>query len=148
MAAIFGMQFKSATGGFFDRKKVINAVDRVTRRVLSRFGAFVRRTAKQSIRKRKKSAAADRPPSSHEGTLKRLIFFAYNRSRDSVVIGPTQSGRGDVPRLLEEGGIIRRRDPRTGRSKMLRYKPHPYMKPALDKELPGLPAMWRNAVKR
>ena len=39
---------------FFDSKKVRRSVDRATRRVLSRFGSFVRRTARSSIRKRKK----------------------------------------------------------------------------------------------
>ncbi|HOM77081.1 MAG TPA: hypothetical protein PLE88_11240, partial [Anaerohalosphaeraceae bacterium] len=56
---------------FFDSPKVIRAVDKSTRKVLSRFGAFVRRTAKQSIRKRKKSSTPGTPPSSHTGLLKR-----------------------------------------------------------------------------
>ena len=34
---------------FFDRQAVISKVDAATRRVLSKFGAFVRRSAKSSI---------------------------------------------------------------------------------------------------
>jgi hypothetical protein len=45
--------FQAAKQGFFDRAKVKNAVDAGTRRVLSRFGAFVRTRARTSIRKRK-----------------------------------------------------------------------------------------------
>jgi ribosomal protein L44E len=41
----------SAKRLFFDKKAVTSAVDRATRRVLSKFGAFTRRTAKKSIKK-------------------------------------------------------------------------------------------------
>jgi len=47
---------------FFDTKAVMRATDKATRRVLSKFGAFVRRSARSSIRKRKRtSAPASRP---------------------------------------------------------------------------------------
>src|SRR5690606_6172596 len=49
---------------FFDRKAVTSRVDKATRKVLSRFGAFVRRTARSSIRKRKKTSQPGSPPSS------------------------------------------------------------------------------------
>ena len=92
---------------FFDSATVVRAVDKSTRKVLSRFGAFVRRTAKQSIRKRKKASTPGSPPSSHTGLLKRFIFFGYDRQKDSVVIGPTRltdNNRGDAPSILEYGG--------------------------------------------
>src|SRR5690606_28852572 len=92
---------------FFDRKAVTSRVDRATRRVLSRFGAFVRRTARSSIRKRKRTSEPGKPPSSHTGMLKKFIFFGYDPRRDSVVIGPvrlSQKGRGEAPSLLEYGG--------------------------------------------
>ncbi len=141
MAGPFGMRIRST----FSPRPVMSAMDRATRRVLSRFGAFVRQTARRSIRKRKRSARAGQPPSSHVGTLKRLIFFAYDRGRESVVVGPTRARKGQA-RTLEEGGMTRRRQ--GGRLQILRYQPHPYMKPALDNERPKLPQMWRNAVKR
>ena len=59
---------------FFDRQAVISKVDAATRRVLSKFGAFVRRSAKSSIRKLKKPAPPGHPPSSHTGLLKKFIF--------------------------------------------------------------------------
>jgi len=64
---------------FFDSPKVVRAVDRTTRRVLSKFGAFVRRTARSSIRKRKRISEPGSPPSSHSGLLKKFIFFGYDR---------------------------------------------------------------------
>jgi len=47
------MTFQAAKQGFFSREKVKRSVDAGTRKVLSKFGAFVRQRAKTSIRKRK-----------------------------------------------------------------------------------------------
>jgi hypothetical protein len=132
---------------FFDRQAVISKVDAATRRVLSKFGAFVRRSAKSSIRKRKKPAPPGQPPSSHTGLLKKFIFFGYDADRRSVVIGPTrlnQKGRGEAPPLLEYGGkatLVRR-----GKKKHVTYQARPYMGPAFEKEKPQLPAMWRGSI--
>lgn len=133
---------------FFDRQAVVSKVDAATRRVLSKFGAFVRRSAKSSIRKRKKPAPPGQPPSSHTGLLKKFIFFGYDADRRSVVIGPTrlnQKGRGEAPPLLEYGGkatLVRR-----GKKKRVTYQARPYMGPAFEKEKPQLPAMWRGSVR-
>jgi len=67
---------------FFDRPRVVAAVDRTKRKALSRGGAFVRQSAKTSIRKRKGSAPPGKPPRSHEGSLRRLILFGYDRRTD------------------------------------------------------------------
>ena len=133
---------------FFDSPKVIRSVDKSTRRVLSRFGAFVRRTAKQSIRKRKKPSQPGSPPSSHTGLLKRFIFFGYDRQTDSVVIGPTrltQNNRGEAPSILEYGG----RTTVQGNKKKTRVRisARPFMGPAFEKEKPNLPSLWKNAIK-
>lgn len=139
MARQVGMVLKSM---FFDRKKVRSAVDRATRRVLSRFGAFVRRTAKSSIRKRKRVSRPGEPPSSHVGLLRRLILFGYDRDKRSVVIGPMplSSSTAEVPPLLEYGGHAKRR------GKRVRYAARPFMGPAFEDEKPELPAMWRDSV--
>lgn len=133
---------------FFDREAVTSKVDAATRNVLSKFGAFVRRTAKGSIRNRKKPAPPGSPPSSHTGLLKKFIFFGFDPDRRSVVIGPTRlnhRGRGDAPPLLEYGGetTLVRRESR----ERVTYKARPYMGPAFEKEQPKLPAMWRDSVK-
>ena len=46
---MIGMKLDAAKGLFFDRARVTNAVDRTTRKNLSRFGAFVRKRARTSI---------------------------------------------------------------------------------------------------
>lgn len=133
---------------FFDSPKVVRAVDKSTRKVLSKFGAFVRRTAKQSIRKRKKSSAPGSPPSSHTGLLKRFIFFGYDPQKRSVVIGPTrltENNRGEAPSILEYGG---RTTVNSGTKKTrVRIRPRPFMGPAFEKEKPNLPSMWKDSVK-
>jgi hypothetical protein len=91
---VIGMRFQAAKGGFFDRDKVKRAVDAGTRKVLSKFGAFVRQRAKTSIRKRKGTSPPGSPPYSHVGLLRRFILFAYNPQRKSVVIGPTLTKEG------------------------------------------------------
>ena len=133
---------------FFDSKAVLGKVDRTTRKVLSKFGAFVRRTAKSSIRKRKRSAPPGRPPSSHTGMLKKFIWFGYDPARKSVVIGPqrlSQNNRGQAPSLLEHGGTTVLL--RYGKRKRARYKARPFTGPAMEMEKPKLPAMWANSVK-
>ena len=133
---------------FFDTKAVRGKVDAGTRRVLSKFGAFVRRTARSSIRKRKKLSSPGAPPSSHIGLLKKFIFFGYEPVKRSVVIGPvrlSQKGRGEAPHLLEYGGATKVEH--RGKSKRAKVRPRPFMGPAFEKEQPQLPAMWRDSVR-
>jgi len=136
---------------FFDRKAVTGAVDKAARRVLSRFGAFVRRGAKSSIRKRKRVSAPGQPPSSHTGLLKRLIYFGYDRQRRSVVIGPQRLNQkvGDTPAALEYGGTSTVVEGLRNRRKKrhVRIRARPYMGPAFEKEQPRLPAMWASSVR-
>lgn len=135
---------------FFDRATVVRAVDAAKRRVLSKAGAFIRTTAKTSIRKRKGSAPAGTPPYSHEGSLRRLIYFGYDRSSDSVVVGPVGFKNSPAPQALEYGGktvaVRRRRGKKTSRT--VEIAARPFMWPAFEKERPQLPLLWRNSVRR
>ncbi|MFA6134559.1 MAG: hypothetical protein WC869_11145 [Phycisphaerae bacterium] len=133
---------------FFDSKAVTSAVDAGVRRVLSKFGAFVRQAARSSIRRRKAASQPGSPPSGHVGTLKRLIFFGYDTANRSVVIGPAPfRSVVEAPPLLEYGGTASRKD-RRGRSRRVTYKARPFMAPALQKELPKLLPMWGNSVRK
>jgi len=136
---------------FFDKKAVLGKVDRATRRVLSRFGAFVRRTARSSIRKRKSLSAPGAPPSSHSGLLKKFIFFGYEPRKRSVVIGPVRLSQkiGDAPEALEHGGTstVVEGGRRRRRKRRITIRARPFMGPAMEKERPKLPAMWAGSVK-
>ena len=145
------MKLGKLGGTFFNHKKVIAATDKATRSVLSRFGAFVRRTARSSIRRRKKASAPGRPPSSHTGLLKKFIFFGYDASRKSVVIGPAKlSGKNTgIPRTLEMGGSSLMQIEKKGKriKKKTAIAARPYMGPAFEKEKPKVPAMWRDSIR-
>ena len=135
---------------FFDRAAIASAVDRGVRKVLSKFGAFVRTTAKHSIRKRKTVSRPGSPPSSHVGTLKNLIFFGYDPSQRSVVIGPAsfagKTGTAEAPPLLEYGGTAKRKN-RKGKVVQATYKARPFMGPAFEEEKKQLPALWAGSIK-
>lgn len=149
--ALVGMRLQQAKGLFFDRQRVLNSVSRAERRVLSKFGAFVRRGARSSIRKRKRSSKPGQPPSSHTGLLKRNIFFVYEPTRSSVVIGPIRLNQaiGDAPAALEHGGrtqvLVGGRKRHTVRT--VSIQPRPFMGPAFEREQPKLPQMWQEAVR-
>lgn len=137
---------------FFTAKPVLRAVNKATRKVLSRFGAFVRQRARTSIRPRKGSAPPGSPPYSHTGLLRRLIYFGYDPRKRSVVIGPARLnqrspyGPTTVPEVLEEGGVVQTK--RRGKRAALRFRGNPYMGPAFEAEKSKLPALWAGSVKK
>jgi len=120
-------------------------VDATTRKSLSKFGSFVRQTARQSIRRRKGTSKPGKPPFSHSGLLKKFIYFGFDPQRTSVVIGPVvvsdKSGGGLS--ALESGGKVRLPDGRQAE-----IKPRPFMGPAFVKELPQVPSLWANSIKQ
>jgi len=143
---VIGMSLQAAKQGFFDRALVQQKVAAAERKVLSRFGAFVRQRAKTSIKKRKGTSPPGQPPHSHVGLLRKFVLFAYDPGRQSVVIGPTLLRAGaQAPRLLEHGGEATLETKR-GR-KRARYRPRPFMGPAFAAEKPKLPALWKNSVR-
>jgi len=100
------------TKTFFDRRAVVLAVGRANAMVLSKAGAFIRRTAKGSIRYSKNPSRPGQPPHAHRSKkggknspLRELIFFGFDERTASLVVGPTPfRGRAVVPRVLELGG--------------------------------------------
>jgi hypothetical protein len=147
---MISLDFKAATAGFFDRKAVTSAVDKATRRVLSKFGAFVRTRARTSMRRRKGVSAPGDPPHAHTGLIKRFLFFSYDRERKSVVIGPAKLNRvvsSTALPALEYGGRTQIEDRRGARLRTANVDPRPFMGPAYQAEAPKLPAMWRDSVR-
>ena len=135
-----------AKGNFFDRKAVVDATTVAERKVLSKFGAFVWRRSKSSIRKRKKVSKPGQPPSSHVGLLRNLIYFTFDASAHSVVIGPVLINRPTgAPETLEYGGVIAIDDGKQIRR--VPIAPRPYMGPAYEAEKPKLPDMWKDSIK-
>ena len=125
---------------FFDRSEVLKAKSRGVCKALSHFGGYVRKVARNSIKKRKGISTAGAPPHSHAGHLKDFIFYSYDRLRENVVIGPQRlRGKSEVsgktvPELLEEGGTWVRKVKRKKDGKKVTIKRHlrerPFMSPA------------------
>ena len=92
------------------------------------------------------------PPSSHTGLLKKFIFFAYEPSKQSVIIGPARLNKttGDALPALEYGGrtkIVARRH-RRRKVHTVNIQARPFMGPAFEREKPILPALWTGSIKK
>lgn len=114
---MFRFKIDTAKRFFFDSDYVAARVSKAKRKVLSMAGAFIRRTARRLITKRKSPSKPGRPPTSWTGILKRFIFFAYDPQNESVIVGPAKTNQiffdgdgepvsGTVPSVLEYGGEI------------------------------------------
>ena len=153
-----------------DFEKVQRATDRKTYKFLRRFGAFVRTTARRSMRpggKKNKVSRPFEPPRTHGGgILKNSILFEVTSNRKNVVIGPIlvsgTKGSNKVAQVLEEGGTL------TGFTTILdagetgrdafgkfvkakkpkreqvtkRIAPRPYMGPAFHENKAKLSSIW------
>ena len=144
------MKLDQAKLWFFDDVKVIQRVEKARLRVLSKFGAYVRTYARSSMRRRKKPSAPGTPPSAQStdpyATLK-TIFFSYDASSDSVVVGPVllngsrNSRFKTVPELHEKGGVTIGRD-----GKLRRYPERPFMLPSVKQNAPKFPELFAGSV--
>lgn len=145
---------------FFDRAKIQAEVDRNERRELSKIGAFVRRRARSSLRRRKRVSLPGEKPSirSRDSASLKTILFGYVPQSHSVVIGPVKLngsnlGNSTVPNLLEFGGRttvhesryydrrmpwhqgIWKQGPVEHRKRNVRIRSRPFMGPAFEEEL-------------
>jgi hypothetical protein len=128
-----------AKDSFFDRPSVLRAVERGRRRALSRYGSYVRKIAQNSMKRRKGTSPPGMPPYAHTGLLKRHIYFMYDASKQSVVIGPILIKPGSiVPSLLEYGGSVGKKV----------YQARPYMRPAHKQGLARLSDFLKDFVNR
>lgn len=158
---------------FFDRNVIKRRWNRMNKGPLQRAGLLVRKIARGSIKRGKKGGKAGlpgRPPKSRQpgGTPPFKLIFTLPQRRgfftEQVVGMVGFGGAGQpIPGLQEEGGFAQRRvfvpggqrrtkKGRFGRKvkkpirKIVRYPKRPFMKPALAKASPKLPALWRNSL--
>jgi hypothetical protein len=116
---MISLTVKQSRNGFFDRPAVIRAVGRAKAAVLSKFGAYVRRSARSSIRPDGKKGIVSgpgEPPRSHVGTLRKFLNFAWDPRSQSPVVGPEKTNQvffdgamrpvtGTVPGVPEHGAL-------------------------------------------
>jgi hypothetical protein len=93
----------------------------------------------------RRSTASSRPgepPRSQTGLLKQFLFFGWDPSTRSVVVGPARLNKPtNAPRVLEYGGIV------TIRGRSVTIFPRPYMEPAYQLEKKNLVEVWRDSVR-
>ncbi len=152
---------------FLDRVKVLEAADKGKVKALSKIGAFVWRRAKSSIKIKKGTAPAGSPPYGHTTTtrkktnkktgvtkvqpaspLREFIFFSYDPSTKSVVVGPIPLGDRAGPmalKALEMGGpsIGQFR----GKKRTISIAAHPFMGPAMEAEVAKMPEAFRDMIR-
>lgn len=93
------------TRSFFDRPAVTGAVDRAAVRVLSRFGAFVRQTARRSIRKPKQMKLSDMSPEQRESfRIRKEIAARRGETPPKRPAAPSRPGK--PPR--SQTGLLRK----------------------------------------
>lgn len=148
---MIGFKIDQAKGLFFDRQKVIDATTRAERKVLSKFGAFVRTRARTSVRRRRAISEPGAPPSSHVGLLRQHIYFVYEPQAHNVIIGAARLNGpiGNAPEALEHGGDSEAAFFSKGKrqTRRIKVRPRPFMQPAFEAELPKLDSMWRDSVR-
>lgn len=160
---------------FFDRQAVKGRMTKSNRKALSKAGAFIRRRARSSLRRRKKSSEPGRAPSVHTSdrvaTLKNILF-AYEPQSESLVVGPVklnrqtllgpQLGNTTVPQVHEFGATVRIREVKVGkgwrsgvrrvrpgqpvRVRAAKYPERPFMGPALEAEKDSIPDAWSGSL--
>ena len=156
---------------FFDRQAVIERMSRANHRALVKAGAFIRRRARSSLRRRRRVSPAGSPPSVHSqdpiATLKNILF-AYEPHSQSLIVGPVKLNQravlgpeltdATVPQIHEFGANVKVREVQRGskwlsgvrhvrpgeavRVRTAKYAPRPFMGPALEAEKENIPDAW------
>ncbi len=161
----FGYRMSKKHLSYFDKPAVMSAMDKTTRRVFSRFGAFVRQrdiTMMLRSKPEKKfgvhskvtdqggSAKAGTPPAVHLGLIVKFVQFWYDTIAQSVIVGPERlNGRlagGAALEALEYGGESLVLDHQ--KEIRVQIQPHPSINPAFEAELELLPPKWENAMEK
>jgi hypothetical protein len=100
---------------FFDRAAVTRNIDKTTARAFVKIGSLGRRIERNMIRYSPNPSKSGKPPHAHgsNSLLKEKIFFVYDATNKSVVIGPALINGAKsippgktVPEVLEFGGTI------------------------------------------
>lgn len=131
---------------FLDRPAVQKALGESLVKPLSKAGAFVMTSARRSIRKRKANSKPGNPPSSHVGLLRDRIFFGYDSSKKTVVVGPqllNSKTNPTIPEALEFGKVLRQ----SRNNRPRQYHKFPYMRPAMERELQKFPALFKDGIR-
>ena len=138
----------------FDRRRIQRASRDGSIKSLGHGAAAIRLVARRSIKRAPKARGRDakgrfvseggtipsapgKPPHTRKGQIKRAIVYAVEKQEERAVIGPQYSVMGPSAMAHEHGGRFRGQ----------KFRPRPFMGPALVKVAPRLPRMWRGSVR-
>lgn len=168
MASGFDLTIRAAKGNFFDRPKVIAAVDKGRLKYLRQGGGMVRLTARRSIRnapQKKQSELTD-----EEKTRYAIALWKAKKEGRKRPKRPLRSSKPGAP-PFSVTGLLKQFlffsfDPQTkttvvgpaklnkpsGAPERLEYgaddmESRPFMRPALEKVAPKLEGLWKDLVK-
>ena len=163
------MSVKFNFSGFFDRDAVLKAVKAADRKILNDTGRKIRSTAQKSIKYADGVSSPGSPPHGHKtrkitrtskstgktrtrsvSFLREFLYYKYDFATRSVVVGPEKLNStvdSSALRSLEEGGVSRVSSKGGKGTKSVTIRSRPYMKPALNANLPDFVGMWRNSVR-
>lgn len=99
------MKFKLKTSSTFKQQAIRQRSDQTSLGALYKASAYLRTSARRSIRKSGRPAQPGRPPHTYRGQLKRSILFAVDKKRLSALIGPSASLISDIAKYHEFGGV-------------------------------------------
>lgn len=138
---------------FLDHDSVLKAMDRAHRKGLNRLGGYIRKTAKNSIKRKNTTSHPGNPPHARQDAspLKTLLFYTYDRSTKSVLVGPAALGAAHAPPALEYGGptMVRRRRPGGGyQIKRVQVRARPFMGPAEVQTRQRIPDVYKGILER
>lgn len=162
------LAFKAVQARFLDMRKVQAAVDKTVPKTLMKFGAFVWKRARTSLKYGERPSRVGSPPTVHRtmtrkkinrkgvltnqsvSPLRESVLFAFDAAKTSVVIGAARlpGKRNQAPKALEYGGeSLIKVIGGHGKTKSATIRRHPFMQPAFQAELPGFAQLWANSVR-
>lgn len=152
---------------FFDSAAVIKAAGKAGAKALGEYGRRVRKRALASLEYAKGPSRPGDPPHAHRSRartrvskktgkartrsvsfLREFLFYQYDPSTRSVVIGPERLNSTVDPAALpalEYGGPSAIED--RGKKRRVSVRARPFMGPADAAERPGLAALWKDSVR-
>ena len=137
---------------FRETRALLERLDRATRKALVNQGMFIRGVAKQSMSTSSPHPSPPgKPPRVVTGLLRNFLFWAYDPTAASVVVGPAAfRANATVPCILEEGGdeMAHVKVGTKWQNKVVHIAARPYMAPALVISQQRLPEYWANNLSK
>jgi hypothetical protein len=116
------------------RMKKLSEMSKDERRLWKIRVEYAKRNGRPKPKRPLASSKPGEPPRMVLGYIRKFLYFAYEKAKRTVVIGPAliNSPTG-APATLEKGGVAR------VRGRLVRIAPRPYMAPMWQEYYPQLP---------